>query len=107
MGVRIEMSMDLKVVIRSTYSVLDFISDVGGVQSILISVFASLLSCSNYKHADNFMASKLFRIEKDEQELPKDQFDRSEFFKPSKISNFKHYLLDALPKWLTCCKLSR
>ena len=49
---------------RSIYTILDFLSDLGGVQSIFISLFTLALALINYKHPDAFMASRLFKISK-------------------------------------------
>ena len=57
----------------------------------------------------SFMASKLYRIKKEESEEVKNlsYFERSSFFKPSDFSNLKEYMMDLLPSRLVCCKVSR
>ena len=59
-----EVNMDQLVVTRSTYTVLDLLSDIGGIQGILASILSIPLICLNYKHFDTFMASKLYKIKK-------------------------------------------
>ena len=85
------------------------LSDVGGIQGILVSIFSLILTLFNYKHFDAFMASKLYKIKKTDANEDKynSYFDRSNFFKPSKVSNLRHYMMDTLPSKCVCCKLSR
>ena len=53
--------MDQTLIERSGYTVLDLLSDVGGLQGILIYAIALLLSILNHNHLENYMATKLFR----------------------------------------------
>ena len=55
------------------------------------------------------MASRLYKIKKpeDEEQKSKTYFERSNFFKPSKIRNLRDYMIDSLPNRLKCCKESR
>ena len=55
------MSLDQTLIERSGYTVLDLLSDVGGLQGILIYAISLLLSILNHNHLENYMASKLFR----------------------------------------------
>jgi len=64
MTVTIERNMDLKVIARQGYTVLDYISDLGGMQGILISSMAWLIAVWNYNKFDNHMVSRLFKVEK-------------------------------------------
>ena len=41
---------------------LDWISDVGGIQGILISVMAMLISFWNYNQFENHMVSRLYKL---------------------------------------------
>ena len=51
---------------KSSYHLFDFISDIGGIQSILISVFASLVSIWNYKMLDNYLVSRLYKLDRED-----------------------------------------
>ena len=62
-GVAIQMNMDQTVIQRSGYTVLDILSDVGGLQGILISGILYILSIVNHNHLNNFLVSKLFKSE--------------------------------------------
>ena len=46
---------------RTGYTVLDILSDVGGLQGILISVISFSLSILNHSHLDGHLVSKLFK----------------------------------------------
>ena len=61
MDVTIEMNLDLGVIQRESYNFLDVLSDIGGMQSIIITTFSLLIGIWNYKHFDSYMASKLFK----------------------------------------------
>ena len=97
------MGYDLTVVEREGYTFLDLLSDVGGLESILISVFASVITFTNYSNFDSHLASELYTMKST------DRNGRSQFSKllTSDISNIKEYFLDTLPEKLACCKRSR
>ena len=88
------MSLDLLVVARNGYTVLDILSDVGGIESILITGIGLLISIWNYKHFDSYMVSHLY------------QLSFKEPFTPTKISNIKLFCIDILPRWAVCCQLN-
>ena len=62
MDITLEMDLTLTGLSRDGYTFLDWISDIGGIQGIFISVIALLLSLWNYNHLDNFLATKLYQI---------------------------------------------
>ena len=99
MAVSVEMNLDQTYIIRNGYTILDLLSDIGGIQSILRDLFNVILAFLNYNHMVTFMASKLFKIKKKQSEEVKNSsyFERSSFFTPSKISNLKEYMMDLLP----------
>ena len=45
----------------SGYTVLDVLSDVGGLQGILISGISFILSIFNYNYLENYLVYKLFK----------------------------------------------
>lgn len=93
-GFMFEMSLDLLVVARNGYNVLDLLSDVGGIESIIISGIGIFLSVFNYKHFDSYMVSQLY------------QSADNKPFTPTKVSNIKLFCIDLLPSKLACCKLN-
>ena len=58
-GVRIEMDLNLLVIQRTGYNILDFLSDVGGFESVLITTLNILLGLWNYNNFDNYLVSQL------------------------------------------------
>ena len=93
-GFMYEMSLDLLIVSRNSYTLLDILSDVGGIESIFVTCISLILSILNYKYFDSYMVSHLYQLPDKEQ------------FTPTKTSNVKLFCIDLLPSWLTCCKLS-
>ena len=63
MDITIERNLHLQLLSRSGYTVLDYLSDVGGVHSIMISLAFFLVSCQNYNSIENFMVTKLYQFE--------------------------------------------
>ena len=62
MDITIEYNLDQFVVWRQGYKVMDFLSDVGGVQSILMSLIGLFIGIVNYNMLDNFLIKRLYRI---------------------------------------------
>ena len=60
-GLYIQMDLDLTVIERSSYTILDVLSDVGGLQGILISASSLMLGILNYKYLEDYLVSKLFK----------------------------------------------
>ena len=58
----IEMNLDTIQYKRQGYNFLDFISDIGGMQSLLFSTFAFILGCWNYNMLENYMVSRLYKL---------------------------------------------
>ena len=59
------LSIDRTLIQRSGYYLLDLLSDIGGLYSILFGVLASLLQMCNYKKLDSFLASRLYLLPSD------------------------------------------
>ena len=64
MDITIEMNRELQVIQRSGYTILDLVSDIGGVQSFILSGFAIVIGLLNYQHFDSTIASQLFKFRK-------------------------------------------
>ena len=62
MEITVEMNLDKKTMARSVYNTLDVLSDVGGIQGIVMSIIGLFLGIWNYNNFDNFMASQLYKI---------------------------------------------
>ena len=94
-GYSIMMSMDQLVIERSGYTLLDVLSDIGGIQGILISGISFILSILNHNHLDNYLVAKLFKSESAE-------------LLTSKTANIKEYCLSKIvPRKLVCCHKKR
>ena len=50
-------SLDKKIIQRTNYTVLDLLSDIGGILGLLMSFFSLLLSAFNFNLAENAVAS--------------------------------------------------
>ena len=61
LDITIERNLNQRVIARNGYTVLDFLSDVGGMESMLYTGSAFLLTMWNYNHLDNFLVLKLYR----------------------------------------------
>ena len=104
-----EVSLNKHIITREHFSVLDLLGDIGGVQAALFSIVHTVLFFLNYRYFDQYMASKLYKIKKpeDEEQKSRTYFERSNFFKPSKLRNLRDYVIDSLPNRIKCCKETR
>ena len=53
---------------RESYSILDLISDIGGIQALLISAIAYFLAIWNFNYFDNYMVARLYKVQREEQQ---------------------------------------
>ena len=53
--------MDLILIERNGYSILDLLSDIGGLQRALFSGVTIFLSIVNHNQLNDYLASKLFK----------------------------------------------
>ena len=65
MMLNFEMDLDLDVINRVGYNVVDMFSDIGGIQSIIMTNFALILTVLNYNYFDSYMAQNLYKLEKE------------------------------------------
>lgn len=106
MDVTFEMNLDIIDIRRQGYDLLEFLSDIGGIQGLLVSGFAFLVSVWNYNMFDNNMVCNLYKLERasdtDTRHL-KDTFKESDYMKPRPLYNPKDYFRDTLPSWICFC----
>ena len=62
MDITIEMNLNQLVIARDIYTFLDFLSDIGGIQGMLISGVALFMAFWNYNMLENYMVSKLYKL---------------------------------------------
>ena len=108
MDISIEMNLDRTYLIRQTFDILDLLSDVGGIQTIMV-VFASVVvSVLNFGNFDTFLASRLYKIKRESatDDSKENIFAQSDYFRGSKCNNIKLCLMHCLPSKLVCCKRS-
>ena len=65
LGFSIQMNLDQILIGRTGYTILDVLSDVGGLQGILISGISVFLSIVNRNVLDSYLVSKLFNFSQD------------------------------------------
>ena len=89
MDLVIEREMDARMMKRSAYNFFDMMSDIGGMQGLLYSGFAFFISIWNYKMFENYMVTRLFKLEQSDQDTRqiKDKFKQSDFMKPRRCYN--------------------
>ena len=99
-GIQIEVNANLTLIQRSGYHIIDLLSDVGGLQGLLISAISVFLSVWNYRNLENYLAVKLFKFENtDSVELG------SAKAVPSQVQTLKLFCMDkVLPSKLVCCR---
>ena len=106
------MDLNQKVISRSGYTVLDLISDIGGMQGVLISFFAIIVGVWNHNMIENHLVSRLYMIESspDPHNSRQNQPSASGNYIsmiPRASQNVLEYLKDSVIGWncLTkCCK---
>ena len=75
---------------RNELTFFDALSDIGGLKSILVTIFSLLTATWNYNAFDNFIISRLYKIMKpeDEFESADDHFNKSKYIKLGKFPFF-------------------
>ena len=107
-NISIEMNLDLKFVSREGYTILDLISDIGGIQGIMLSFLAYVLSIFNYNLLENYMVSKLFTSESDGQEKTQEKLDRMKGQRCQSLKEYFANLAQVICGRPKCCgKLSK
>ena len=94
MEISIERDLDLHVISREGYTLLDFFADLGGMQGLMLTFFGLILNIWNYNYLEDFMVTRLFRLEKNSVQKAPDSrfFKHSEFMVSFKLDNPKAYI---------------
>ena len=94
--IRVSLSPALKSVERSGYTILDLLSDVGGISGLLFSGAALLLSILNHNYFDNYMVSKLYKLRTSQRNTVEDSY----LVKPSRWSGTADFCISV---FRSCC----
>ena len=54
------MDLDKETIQRSIYTSLDFLSDIGGIQGILVSLFTVVIAAINTEKFDEYFIARLY-----------------------------------------------
>ena len=65
LAVSVELDLNLSTLERNVYTYVDLLSDVGGIQGILFSFFAILVSILNLNSFDDMLIGKLYQVRKE------------------------------------------
>lgn len=104
LDITIEMNLNQVVIARDGYTLLDFISDIGGMQGMLISGAAMLLAIWNYHYAENLLVSKLYRLSS--RSLTEEGIKvgkQALVLKKFPLINICDFICEKLPHSLQCC----
>ena len=63
-SVTLEMNLNVMNYERKVYTIIDMLSDIGGLTGIIATMFGIMNATWNYNAFDNFMVSRLFKIKK-------------------------------------------
>ena len=109
LDITVEMNLNQLVIARDGYTLLDFISDIGGMQGMMLSGAALILLMWNFNYLENFLVSRLYKLSS--HAFPFDDFRSRKSYdqslNPKKYSNCADYFYDKLPNCLRCCCKSR
>ena len=103
MALGIDMDLTRTVINRTNYTILDVMSDVGGLESVLASLVSFLLGALNYNNLNSQMISQLFKFPGQGAKGAKKQV----VYKSTMLGNAADYILDSLPSCFVCCKKNR
>ena len=61
-----ELDLDKKLIERTVYTILDVLSDIGGIWSVLVWAVFTLLSVFNYNKFDDAIITRFFKVKDDQ-----------------------------------------
>lgn len=104
MEITVEMNLDMVEIHRVGYTFLDYLSDIGGMQVLLLGGIHYFLAFWNYQFFDNYLVTRLYKLEKEKvsEKRGRSYFNRSTFMKPTPLYNPKEWFRTHLPKFLVC-----
>ena len=60
MNISFELSLDLLIVLRDGYTIIDIISDLGGINAVCMVVFPMIINVFKGQSLDKYLVSKLY-----------------------------------------------
>ena len=103
--VAIEMNLDSLNYSRSRYNFLDLLAAFGGFMGIWRWIFTTFMAAWNTNALDNFMVSKLYKVQKQDQ-TKADSKGIEDGLERSRWPHLGDYFLSCLPSCLHFCKKS-
>ena len=87
--ITIEMDLNRLLVQREAYSLLDLLSDIGGMQGIIVQQALLFLTFWNYNNFDNYLVTKLYKVKKpaEERRASNSYEERSEVLQTRGLGN--------------------
>ena len=61
-GISFEVDLDQTVIQRIGYTIPDLLSDIGGIEALVLSLFGVILSFWNHNNFDNHLVSKFYKL---------------------------------------------
>ena len=102
--ITIEMNLNQLVIVREGYTIFDFLSDIGGMQGILISFAAIFLGVWNYHFMDNFLVTRLYRLGQIKLQRTSEEFGKQQLvLTNSSLRSICDYFCEKLPSCCQCC----
>ena len=92
------MNYDQVTIDRTGYTIFDVLSDIGGIQSVLMSGLGIFLGIWNYNNLDNYMASRLYKA----QRTSSDGSSPVTEIRPTRYLNICEWLYDHVPDCMRC-----
>ena len=101
---KFEMNRDLIVIEKHKYTVFDVLSDIGGIQAILMSSIQVILRIINYKNFEINLASRLYKVSLENSATALNSIQKSETIRPGKICGILDFCLNLIYEKLNCCR---
>ena len=101
----IEVDLSLLVYERTIYTMFEMLSDVGGLSGIFMSIFSVFIAVWNFNTLDNFMVSRLYKVQKTPSKSTK-PYDADFFPTRSYLPNVRD-LMFAISAGGCCCRWCR
>ena len=98
-AVSFQINLDMTIIDREIISVLDVLSDIGGLDGTLVLIVGLLLSILNYNAIGNYMVANLYKASESGGKVSK--------FKRALCCNLDEYFFDLIPSCCLCCRMSR